>query len=316
MEYYGDTTRWFIGRVIDAENDPLGLGRVKIRIFGIHPEDTSLADKDDLPWASVVVPITEGGVAGIGTNLGLKNQAQVYGIFLDGKTSQIPLVIGSIPKFEEPLQEGTPYHKDRDDTETIPGGVEHKEVEPKTKETDGDIGVNYDHTLPGTSNVEKAFLWLISKEGLSLTPAQAAGVIGNFLVESGKGKGELRDISPTIKNPTKEASEGIAQWNPDIRYRRLQELKIYAARVLKPSVDYRTMYAQLNYIKYEMTNKKIIAFLGDLGLSALKETYSPEDAAKVFMIKFEKPSADPAVNHIAMRMKYAREVYVKYGGYA
>ena len=65
-----------------------------------------------------------------------------------------------------------------------------------------------------------------------------------------------------------------------------------------------------------MTNKKIIAFLGDLGLSALKETHSPESAAKVFMSKYEKPSADPKVNHIADRLKYAREVYVKYGGYA
>ena len=100
-EYYGDETRWFIGVVKDIQ-DPLELGRVRVRIFGVHPDKTSDAEDDDLPWAQVVVPITEGGSSGIGTNIGIKLQSQVYGIFLDGKDSQLPLVLGSIPKYEKP----------------------------------------------------------------------------------------------------------------------------------------------------------------------------------------------------------------------
>ena len=34
MSYYGDSTRWFLGRVVDI-NDPLKLDRVKVRIFEI-----------------------------------------------------------------------------------------------------------------------------------------------------------------------------------------------------------------------------------------------------------------------------------------
>jgi hypothetical protein len=90
--FYGDTTRWFIGKVVD-NNDPLTLGRVRVRIIGIHD---SIAEQGDLPWASVVLPTTEGGVV-TGFPPSLDLGAQVFGIFLDGIQSQLPLIIGSIP---------------------------------------------------------------------------------------------------------------------------------------------------------------------------------------------------------------------------
>ena len=67
-EYYGDETRWFIGVVKDI-NDPIELGRVKVRIFGVHSENVQDISDGDLPWAQVAVPITEGGSSGIGTNV-------------------------------------------------------------------------------------------------------------------------------------------------------------------------------------------------------------------------------------------------------
>ena len=97
--YYGDKSRWFIGIVVDV-NDPLRLDRVKVRIQGIHTSDTKMIPNDDLPWAQVVIPVTEGGSSGLGSNSSLKPRAQVYGIFLDGDDSQLPLVVGSIPKIE------------------------------------------------------------------------------------------------------------------------------------------------------------------------------------------------------------------------
>ena len=65
-EYYGDNVRWFIATVIDA-SPPFGFeGRVKIRIHGLHSEETYLLPQQDLPWAQCVLPTTEGGVSGIG----------------------------------------------------------------------------------------------------------------------------------------------------------------------------------------------------------------------------------------------------------
>ena len=97
--YYGDTIRWFIGVVV-SNNDPLKLDRVKVRIHGVHTEDTLAIPDEDLPWAQVNIPVTEDGSSGLGGNSRLKNRAQVFGIFLDGKDSQLPLVLGSIPKIE------------------------------------------------------------------------------------------------------------------------------------------------------------------------------------------------------------------------
>ena len=39
MAYYGDNARWFIG-VATNNLDPLQLGRVQVRIFGIHSRRT------------------------------------------------------------------------------------------------------------------------------------------------------------------------------------------------------------------------------------------------------------------------------------
>ena len=97
--FYGDHNRWFVGLVIDV-NDPLKLDRVKVRIQGIHTHDTTLIPNADLPWAQVTIPVTEGGSSGIGANCSIKPRAQVFGFFLDGKNSQLPLVIGSIPKID------------------------------------------------------------------------------------------------------------------------------------------------------------------------------------------------------------------------
>lgn len=94
VDFYGDQVRWFIGDVINVADDPLKLGRAQVRAFGVYDE---IKDAD-LPWAQVVVPITQGIHEGKGQNLGLLVGTQVFGIFLDGQNSQLPMVIGSIPK--------------------------------------------------------------------------------------------------------------------------------------------------------------------------------------------------------------------------
>ena len=48
-DYYGDETRWFVGSV-KSLNDPLELGRVKVRIFGVHSENTDDVPEGDLPF--------------------------------------------------------------------------------------------------------------------------------------------------------------------------------------------------------------------------------------------------------------------------
>ena len=99
IDFYGDQTRWFTAEV-KSISDPLQVGRIQVRIHGIHSDDTVDIPDENLPYAQVVAPITEGGTNGLGNPLGVQVGAVVFGIFLDGQNSQLPLILGSIPKLE------------------------------------------------------------------------------------------------------------------------------------------------------------------------------------------------------------------------
>lgn len=101
-EFYGDDVRFFIGIVEDNTNDPDFLGRVRVRILGLHNAYTEDVPTEKLPWATVLVPATYGGVSGVGRSPnGIENGSWVFGMFMDGKHSQNPLIIGTIPKIEQ-----------------------------------------------------------------------------------------------------------------------------------------------------------------------------------------------------------------------
>ena len=97
LDFYGDNVRWFIGTVVSLA-DPTEMGRLKVRVIGVH--GSAILDSQ-LPWAQTVVPITEGGTNGLGNNVGIQVGARVFGFFMDGKNSQLPLIFGSMPKYED-----------------------------------------------------------------------------------------------------------------------------------------------------------------------------------------------------------------------
>lgn len=120
-KFYGDTVRWFIGMVVN-DVDPFTepTGRVQVRVYGIH-DNVEKIPNNDLPWAVVMLPTTEGGVDGIGRSPDLKAGAQVFGIFLDGQDSQVPLVLGSIPRVAIPqIGDPTTYNPGNTPSTTAP----------------------------------------------------------------------------------------------------------------------------------------------------------------------------------------------------
>ena len=273
--FYGDQNRWFVGLVIDID-DPLKLDRVKVRIQGIHTHDTSLIPNSDLPWAQVAIPVTEGGSSGIGANASLKPRAQVFGFFLDGKNSQLPLIIGSIPKIET-------YANQSGDADNAYPSLNKK----------SDLG-NIDLDLDGNSNIEKAFNFFVSEEGGNYTMEQACGMIGNFCVESGP------TLNPKAVAPS-EGSTGIAQWNPAAAAgNRLGKLIEYSATL---GLDHLSLGAQLLYTKYEL---ETFSYLGD---GPLRKTDNVKDATIVFQDAYERPNK--AVAHTNKRINYGKEVFDK-----
>ena len=86
--------RTFIG-VVEDRNDPLQLGRVKVRAYSIHTEDKTQTSTRELPWAMVVQP-NNAATSGVGySGTGLLEGTWVFGIFLDDDY-QNPLIIGSL----------------------------------------------------------------------------------------------------------------------------------------------------------------------------------------------------------------------------
>ena len=101
-EYYGDDFRWFVATVID-NSPPYGLeGRIQVRIQGIHSRDVNDIPQKDLPWAQVMTPSDTFGGSGFGTHCQILPGSLVFGMFLDGVHSQLPMVLGSLPRVEYP----------------------------------------------------------------------------------------------------------------------------------------------------------------------------------------------------------------------
>lgn len=96
---------WFHG-VVEDVNDPLLMGRIRVRCFGFHTGDKLEIPTEDLPWATVLQPITSAAVSGKGTSpTGVLTGAWVVGFFRDGINCQDPIVMGTFAAFPEQNKE-------------------------------------------------------------------------------------------------------------------------------------------------------------------------------------------------------------------
>lgn len=103
---------WWIGQVVSEEKwsgnlpgyrtstteDHKGFGeRYKVRIMGYHTANKQELTDEQLPWASVMYPVTSGsGGAGTWSNAALRQGSFVFGFFLDGEDAQQPVIMGVI----------------------------------------------------------------------------------------------------------------------------------------------------------------------------------------------------------------------------
>ena len=75
--------------VVEDINDPEQIGRVRVRVIGVHTDNTALIPTEDLPWSEIFIPATSAGVSGIGmTPIGLQCGSMVVGIYKDADDRQ------------------------------------------------------------------------------------------------------------------------------------------------------------------------------------------------------------------------------------
>ena len=91
-QYKDGAFTWFTGIVKDI-NDTENLNRVKVQALGFYDDDIAVAD---LPWATVMMPVTSASMKGNGGNHHLEVGSWVVGFFRDGPSAQDPMVMGSI----------------------------------------------------------------------------------------------------------------------------------------------------------------------------------------------------------------------------
>ena len=102
---------WWIGQIVDqtkwagnlggsptkTTEDQKGFGfRYKVRIMGYHTASPTDLTDDDLPWASVMFPVTAGVSGGAISTPNLRQGDFVQGYFLDGEDAQQPVIMGVI----------------------------------------------------------------------------------------------------------------------------------------------------------------------------------------------------------------------------
>ena len=88
---------WFTG-VVEDRSDPENMGRVKVRIHGVHTENKTLLPTKDLPWSHVLMPVTSASLAGIGVSAtGILNGSWVVGYYIDGEDMQENIILGTLP---------------------------------------------------------------------------------------------------------------------------------------------------------------------------------------------------------------------------
>lgn len=149
---------WWFG-VVEDTNDPLKLGRVRVRIFGYHTEDKSALSTGDLPWAHPLQDLTSASISGVGKSpTGLLPGSHVFGFFRDGLNAQQPVVmfsVGGIPGATADKSKGFndpsgvyPLEKDVPDTNRLATGNQTDKtiVEDKKNSVVGPVGVAWDPT--------------------------------------------------------------------------------------------------------------------------------------------------------------------------
>jgi uncharacterized protein (TIGR02594 family) len=140
--FFGRGDHRIIG-IVEERNDPLQMGRVKVRIHGHHTFDKQLIPTADLPWAFPVMPITHGGVSGVGNTVNLMIGAVVVGYWADWPDCQVPFVDGVINQIElaHAQQSGgggsydNPSHLNQDGNkvnDVLPGGSGSGTIQPGT----------------------------------------------------------------------------------------------------------------------------------------------------------------------------------------
>lgn len=118
-----------------------------------------------------------------------------------------------------------------------------------------------------------------------LQPHQAAGIVGNFAVETGNFNHQ-QEINPVVAGS--RGGYGMAQWTGPRR----RQLEAYAS---SNGLDVSSYEAQYGFLSHELNGEYASV------VRQMQNAGSTEEATRIFMEKFERPG----VPHFDKRLAYA-----------
>ena len=152
--FTGLQSNFFTG-VVEYRNDPLQVGRVRVRIYGLHTDDKSLIATPDLPWCDVLMPNSTASLSGLGLSPhGLVEGTTVMGMFRDEQDMQDFVVIGSLfglPSDDWKVPNG-------DGTNAISRSAEHGFNDPRR-----DTKKDYINSIDGMKNSGNGRNWNLTQ---------------------------------------------------------------------------------------------------------------------------------------------------------
>lgn len=304
QNYMGkDGFNWFFGKVVDRQ-DPLCLGRMRVRIFGIHPDDENLVPDEHLPWAIPIQPITSAAMFGVGHSpTGAMQGTHVFGFFADGSDCQLPFILG-----------------------TVASGLGHFILE--TTDTVGDtistagtaLNRAAEKIAPGESSeitkklpdsfVNKAVqIGPLLMRDLGIKDIHAAAILGNIYAESHMISDAREGLTrgPCWPKGTTRKGYGWAQWTGP---RMDSFIEFCASNFNGYDIEKQAATDSMNYkyLIHELTGpyKSILTKAGGrspVNWVGLINTNTVQDATRDFMNGFERPNAKVA--HIDSRTNAA-----------
>lgn len=163
------TVSYYVG-VVEDRDDPLKIGRCRVRVVGLHTEDKGVLPTEDLPWALPIMPITSANMSGVGSSpVGLLPGTWVMVIFRDAD-QQFPVMLGTIPGIHRSQAAETAIG-DNDNLVTDGGVIQSPDGEPIKNPDGSDVVV-------GQDEYKNFFSSFLSSLGLGGT---LGGIIGSIL---------------------------------------------------------------------------------------------------------------------------------------
>ncbi len=163
---------WWMG-IVEDRIDPAETGRVRVRIFGYHSPSTAELPTSELPYATIMNPVTSSGMNGIMEMPNIVKGSTVVGFFTDAD-QQVPIIMGTIA--------GKPTERNFPEGE---GFYDPKHVYPKEPKN-GYSGI-------GESDISRLARGEAAEEHFSLTNLREKRDVGIPVAAAGSVAGILDD---------------------------------------------------------------------------------------------------------------------------